>query len=138
MSTSWHEEIERAYAELEQSQQAIAQVQHDMAGRTITATSKNRTVSVVVDAQGEVLDVKFPTRAYRSMPTPELSALLVETIGQARRQATAELASMFSAVLPQATPIADMLNGTADIDEMMREVMRQMPDMPGAPSPDRS
>src|SRR5258707_6036192 len=100
MSTSWQEDIERAYTELEHSQQALRQVRTDVAGRTVTVKSKNRAVSVVVDAQGEVLDVKFHSRAYRSMPAGELSALLVETIGQARKQAMAELATIFSAVLP--------------------------------------
>lgn len=138
MSTSWHEEIERAYAELDESQQAIAQVQHDMTGKQITVTSKNRAVTVVTDAQGEVIDIKFNSRAYRSMPAAELSALLVETIGEARRQALAELASMFSAVLPQSTPILDMLNGTVDMDEMLREAMRQIPDLPGTTGAERS
>ncbi|MET7424481.1 YbaB/EbfC family nucleoid-associated protein [Dactylosporangium sp. NPDC005555] len=138
MSTSWHEEIERAYAELDESQQAIAQVQHDMTGKQITVTSKNRAITVVTDAQGEVIDIKFNSRAYRSMPAAELSALLVETIGEARRQSLAELASMFSAVLPQSTPILDMLNGTVDMDEMLREAMRQIPDLPGTPGAERS
>lgn len=138
MSTSWHEEIERAYAELDESQQAIAQVQHDMTGKRITVTSKNRAITVVTDAQGEVTDIKFNSRGYRSMPTAELSALLVETVGEARRQALAELASMFSAVLPQSTPILDLLNGTVDIDEMVREAMRQIPDLPGTTGAERS
>ncbi|MFI2710481.1 YbaB/EbfC family nucleoid-associated protein [Micromonospora sp. NPDC018662] len=137
MSTAWHDEIERAYTELEQSQQAIAQVQHDMAGRTTTVRSKNRALSVVVDAQGEVVEIKFHSRGYRSMPAPELSALLVETIAEARRQAIAEVASMFSAVLPPSMPIMDMLSGTADIDEMISEAMRQIPDLPGTPGAER-
>jgi len=127
MSTSWQDDLERAYTELERSQQAISQVQADLVGRRATVKSKNRMVSVVVDAQGAVVDLTFHSRAYRAMPAAELSALLVETIGQAREQAMAELASMFSAVLPSAVPVADMLSGTADIEKMMSDMMRQVP-----------
>ncbi|PTA45178.1 YbaB/EbfC family nucleoid-associated protein [Micromonospora sp. RP3T] len=138
MSGSWHDEIDRAYTELEESQQAITRVQHDMADRRITVRSRNRALSVVVDAQGEVVDITFHSRGYRSMPPRELSELLVETIAEARRQAVAEVASMFSAVLPSSLPIMDMINGTADIDEMISQALRQVPDLPGAPGAERS
>ena len=134
---SWQEDLERAHTELERSQQALREVQADLAGRTVVVKSKNRAVSVIVDAHGEVLDVKFHSRAYRSMSAAELGALLVETIGQARKQAMAELASRFSAVLPPAMPIADMLTGTADFDEMMREISRQVSTDLGKPSAER-
>ncbi|RIV36052.1 YbaB/EbfC family nucleoid-associated protein [Micromonospora radicis] len=137
MSTSWHEEIERAYAELERSQEAIAQVQRDMSERTVTVTAPSRALTVVVDAQGNLTDLTFPTRAYRSMAGPELAALLIETIAQARRRANDELAEMFSAVLPQGTPIVDMLNGTADLDEMISDAVRLVRDQPGAPGTGR-
>jgi DNA-binding protein YbaB len=138
MSGSWHDEIARAYADLEQSQQAITQAQHDLAGRRTTVRSRNRALSVVVDAQGDVVDITFHSRGYRSMPAAELSALLVETISEARRQAIAEVASVFSTILPEAVPIMDMINGTADIDEMISQAMRQVPDLPGTPGAERS
>ncbi|PZG14115.1 hypothetical protein C1I95_22405 [Micromonospora craterilacus] len=137
MSTSWHEEIERAYAELERSQEAIAQVQRDMSDRRVTVTAPNRALVVVVDASGTVVDITFPTRAYRSMAGPELGALLIETIAEARQRATDELASMFSALLPDSMPIADLINGTTDIDQMINEGMRLIRDQPGPPSTGR-
>ena len=65
------------------------------------------------------------------MPAAELSALLVQTVGEARQEAVAELASMYAAVLPSALPIMEMMNGSVDIDEMMSEALRQVPDRPG-------
>src|SRR5262245_11306885 len=124
MSSPLHEEIERAQAELERSHQAITEIQQQMAGTATTVTSKNRAISVTVDSQGELVAIKFLTRSYRLMPSAELGTLLVNTIGEARKQALAQMASLFQAVLPAGAPILDMINGTVDFDEMMREAIR--------------
>jgi DNA-binding protein YbaB len=131
------EEIERAHAEFEATQRAIGEIQHDMVGRRVTATSANRAVSVSCDLQGDVVDITFHTRGFRTMAGPELAALLVTTIGEAKRLALAEVATMFSSVLPDATPVFEMLNGTADFDEMMRAAIRHLNEAPEPGGPDR-
>jgi len=128
-----HDEIEKLQAELERSQRAIEAIRLDMTAERSTVTSKNRAISVTVDSQGELVEIKFLTRSYRLMPSAELAALLVETIATARREALAKMAALFEAVLPDNIPVLDMINGTLDIDEMMREAVGMAGEWPGKP-----
>ncbi|MGW4462617.1 YbaB/EbfC family nucleoid-associated protein [Micromonospora sp. NBC_01796] len=124
MSSPLHNQIEQAYAELERSQAALAGVQEELAGAQTTVTSKNRAITVTVDSRGDLVDIKFLTRSYRTMPSAELATLLIETIAEARTKAQAAVAATFQSVLPTGMSALDMINGTVDFEEMMREAIR--------------
>lgn len=124
MSSPLHNQIEQAYAELERSQAALAGVQEELDGAQTTVTSKNRAITVTVNSRGDLVDIKFLTRSYRTMPSPELATLLIDTIAEARTKAQAAVAATFQSVLPAGMSALDMINGTVDFDAMMREAIR--------------
>ncbi|MFI7024257.1 YbaB/EbfC family nucleoid-associated protein [Micromonospora sp. NPDC049900] len=130
------DQIEQAYAELAASQAAIADVQSRLDGSETSVTSKNRVITVTVNSRGDLVDIRFLSRSYRSMPSAELATLLVDTVGAARQQAQAAVAAAFAAVLPPGMPVLDMINGEADFESMMRDAIRLVNDpWPGADPP---
>ena len=135
MSSPFQERIEQAQAEFERSQAAIAGLQQELAGSRTTVTSKNRALSITLDSQGELAEIKFLTRSYRTMPSVELAQLLVDTVGEARRKALSEMAARFQSVLPAGAAVLDMINGTVDFDQMMREAIRDAAELrPSGPA----
>jgi DNA-binding protein YbaB len=124
MSSPLQNKIEQAYAEFEQQKVAISGFEREVAAAQTTVTAKNRAVSVTVDGRGDLVEIKFPTNLYRTMAPAELGSLLVETTKTARDQARESAADMFRGLVPAGVPVLDMLNGSVDFDEMMREAMR--------------
>jgi hypothetical protein len=75
------------------------------------ATSENRMVTVRVGEQGQVADIVFATRAYRSMAPAELSRILLETISKARADALTQVRTATSGLSIGGTAIDDLLAG---------------------------
>jgi len=130
MSSPLHNSIEQAYAELERQKEALADVQSQLVDLTTTVTSKNRALTVTVDARGAVTAIKFLTSGYRQMAGPELAGLLIETMNQARDEAMARTVAQFQSILPDSMPLHDMVQGRVDLDGILRDAMRFTDGMP--------
>ncbi|MEU4556720.1 YbaB/EbfC family nucleoid-associated protein [Micromonospora violae] len=124
MSSPLNNRFEQAYAEFEEQKNAISEFEQRLAEKVSTLTAKNRAVSVTVDGQGDVVEIKFPTMAYRKMAPAELSALLVETIDAARMQAREGTNELLQTFLPSGMASFDLLNNPVDFEEIMSEAMR--------------
>jgi DNA-binding protein YbaB len=120
MTGPFHDQIEKRQEQLRRSQAELAEVQQRLAGVQATATSKNRAITVTVDSQGEVVDIKFRTGAYRLMPGAELSQLLMDTIAAARNDAKTAVIDQFASVLPD-MPLRELMDGRLDFDTLMRQ-----------------
>jgi DNA-binding protein YbaB len=131
MSSPLHNQIEQRMVQLRERREAMARIQRDLAEARFTVDSKNRAVSVTVDSRGEPVDIKFRTSSYRSMAPAELSQLLLETIKAARDEAKMAAVTAFGPLLPPGTPLADLMSGQLNFEEMMR---RAIP-MPEDPDP---
>jgi DNA-binding protein YbaB len=95
-----------------------------MAAVRATATAPRQVVSVTVGGRGEVVDIKFPSTAYRNLPPAELSAVILRTIEKAREQALEAAAEVLDPLLPAALSARDLLSGTADLDRLMEREAR--------------
>ncbi|MGW3652426.1 YbaB/EbfC family nucleoid-associated protein [Streptomyces sp. NPDC000878] len=84
-----------------------------------TATSKDRLVSATVDARGSVTELKFHTTRYRAMAPTELSAVLLDTIGRAQREAAAHLEEVLGPVGPEDLEIDDVTSARPELAEML-------------------
>ena len=100
MSSPLENQIQKAFAELQEQHQALAGFQQEATATRTTVTTKNRAITVEVDAHGDLLEIKFPSKAYRAMAPAELGALLVATIADARDQARAKAAASLRAAVP--------------------------------------
>lgn len=133
MTSPLYNQVEQAFAELERKRAALARVQRDLANTSTTATSKNRAVSVTVNSRGDITELKFVTGAYRAMAPTELAQLIVDTIAAARTESMTNSAQMFRDLLPENTPLLDMLDGKVDLDSLFDRAVRQAQEpLPGA------
>ncbi|MET7747487.1 YbaB/EbfC family nucleoid-associated protein [Micromonospora sp. NPDC005367] len=126
MTSPLYDRIEQAYAEFEEKKAAISGVEQQMSGAQTTVTAKNRAVSVTVDGRGDLIDVKFPTSAYRTMAPAELAGLLVETVRSAREEARQKAMKLFESILPPGLPLAGLLRGEKTADQMFDEAMQSI------------
>lgn len=122
MTSPMRDRLEQAMAEFERNKAAIGDLRDGLAATQTTISPKNRAISVTVDGQGELTEVKFPTNAYRTMPPVELGRLIADTVTEAREQARRKSIGMFESLLPAGLPVADMLSGPVDFDAVMAQI----------------
>lgn len=111
MTAPMYNEIERAYAELEQQRTALAELEGELADSSVTVTAKNRAVEATVDSRGCLTSIRFPTAAFRRMAPAELASLLVETIEDARAAAVEQTVERFRSAVPSSGHFLDSLTG---------------------------
>lgn len=134
MSNPLQDKIEQAFADLEHSQAAITAIQDELAAGSTTVTSKNRAVEVTVDGHGAVTEIKFPTKAYRTMAPAELGSLLVETLGEARRESEEAATNLMRTTLPDSGPLLAAFGGSTDFDTVLEELTTQLAGPPWQPA----
>lgn len=126
MSNPLQDRIEQAFAEFEHSQAALTAIQDELAANSTTVASKNRAVQVTVDGHGDVTEIKFPTKAYRTMAPAELGSLLVETLGEARREAVESATNLVRTTLPDSGPLLAAFGGSTDFDAVLEDLTTQL------------
>ena len=91
--------------------------------RTATATVKSSKglVTVTVGPQGEITELTFNTRGYRSMAPAELSTVLTETIAKARAEVAEQMRAAVTPFLPAGLAFDDMRAGKVDWAAMLPE-----------------
>ena len=119
MSSPLQDRIQQAYAQLDEQQKALSQVQGRVAAVRRTVTPKSRVVSVTVDGGGEIVEIKFPTKAYRTMASAELAQVLVDAAREARAQVRQAATAELQALLPASMPLLEALTRPVDIDELL-------------------
>ncbi|MGH3664208.1 MAG: YbaB/EbfC family nucleoid-associated protein [Micromonosporaceae bacterium] len=123
MSNPLQDRIDQVMADFERSQTAIDSIREELADSTTTVTAKNRAVEVTVDGQGEVTEITFPTKKYRSMAPAELGSLLVETLADARQQAVRRATTLMRTAMPNSGPLLEALGGdSGEIDALVEEL----------------
>jgi DNA-binding protein YbaB len=110
-SESIKERLAKARADLEKTEKAVARAQEELSTASATVRSRDRTVEVTVNAQGQLSDVKFLDGKYRNMGAAQLSASLIE----AARQAQAQMAQT---VLNSFQPLSDVVGDMPRIEGM--------------------
>lgn len=106
--------INEMLAELGRQRESLTRLQQGMTSVTGTAVSPRRQVSVVVDAQGEILELKFLNQSYRSMPGTELASLIVATIREAQRDARARMVEEVGSIGVAGADVSDFAEGNVD------------------------
>jgi DNA-binding protein YbaB len=124
MTSPLHNRVEQAMAEFEQQKAAVTEFERDISAARTTVTPKSRAVSVTVDGRGDLAELRFPTRAYRTMAPAELAGLLIDTIRDAQKEARDKAAQMFHSLMPAGSPVLDMLSGPVDFDATMSEILQ--------------
>ena len=118
MAHPFQDQIEQMQQQLRRQQEEFEQLRHRLDDVKATAMSKNRGVLVTVDSKGEVVDITFRSGAYRMMASAELSRILLDTIGAARRDARSKVIDQIAAIVPD-MPIRDLVEHDMDFESLL-------------------
>ncbi|MFE4451356.1 YbaB/EbfC family nucleoid-associated protein [Streptomyces sp. NPDC056796] len=74
----------------------LLKTQAEVAARTTTVRSKDRSMSVTVGARGDVREIKFHTEDYRRLDPARLGKAVLDIVGKAQEQAGREAYEAFA------------------------------------------
>jgi DNA-binding protein YbaB len=114
-------------AQITAQTEAINKAGKEAVQEKIEVITKKRTLKVTVDGRGDLVDIHFLGKAYRTLPATELATQLVDAIRTAREQAAATGMAKLSAAMPHDFRMPD-LGGTLDVDAFLADAMSWLGD----------
>lgn len=115
----YQESVDDLLAQYQRHRENLADARRALEEITCTATAPRRVVSVTVDQQGAVTDIRFPTTAYKTMTKGDLSAALLATIGEARAEAMRRASEVMAPLMPPWLPKMDFSSGSFELDAVL-------------------
>jgi DNA-binding protein YbaB len=109
------EELHRAYQE---QRNMLADLQSKISEITVTAVSTRKEISVTVSSTGLVSDIKFLGSGYKRHSAKDLSALVMQTIAEAKAKAHELTAQLLAPLMPPGMDARRLMNGDVDVDAM--------------------
>lgn len=107
----------------EQEQAKLADFQRKLSETTTVVESKNHMITVTLDGNGELSDLKFNTTAYRSMAPAELAAAITEVLQQARQQSLKTMQELMGGSPVPGYELDELASGEADLAAVLGKVM---------------
>ncbi|MFJ3713487.1 YbaB/EbfC family nucleoid-associated protein [Streptomyces sp. NPDC090053] len=123
MSSAYDNRLAALMGEFTERMSLVRGAQESLEGQSVTARSKDRSVTVVGDVRGGIRKITFDTDDFRDMAPAELGALLVGTIAEVRQQASAKVREAFAPVVAASAGPEDL----AALEELKRS-LRGMPE----------
>ncbi|MEU1518964.1 YbaB/EbfC family nucleoid-associated protein [Streptomyces sp. NPDC005811] len=102
------ERLAQAMEALESTRAAVAAADERLRAASVTVLSKDRSVEVTVGPQGEVTALKFSDGKYRAMAPAQLSAVILQTLGEARSRMARQVLDTYRPIsesVPQLTGV---------------------------------
>ncbi|MET9710106.1 YbaB/EbfC family nucleoid-associated protein [Nocardiopsis alba] len=78
----------------------MAEASANLESVTAEAVSKDRMLSVTVNARGEIAELRFHTDKYRMMAPAELASAIVEVVERARRDVARQVSDAMGGLIP--------------------------------------
>lgn len=119
MSSPYDEAINEMMADYHRQLEQLTEHQRKMSEITGTAATQRKSVSVTVGAQGQILELKFPTDAYREMAPMELANAITETFNTARAQVQKQQQELMMANAPKGFDLSKMFGPDADLGSVL-------------------
>ncbi|MFC3996084.1 YbaB/EbfC family nucleoid-associated protein [Nocardiopsis sediminis] len=106
-----------------------------LASATEEAVSKDRGISAKVNAEGELVELKFRTNAYKSMPPAELSAAVLDVFKRARDAMQDRVLEAYAPFAPEGIDMKAAREGGFDPAKMLVDLGLDRLDLPGPGRP---
>jgi DNA-binding protein YbaB len=107
------EELHRAYQE---QRGLLADLRNKINDISVTAVSTRKEVSVTVTNTGQVSDIRFLGTGYKRHSAKDLSALVMQTITEAKSKAHELTSELLGPLLPAGMDARRLLGGDVDVD----------------------
>ncbi|MFC4565727.1 YbaB/EbfC family nucleoid-associated protein [Nocardiopsis mangrovi] len=133
--SSYPEQMEQALARLREDQEKVTRASASLASATEEAVSKDRAISAKINADGELVELKFRTTSYQSMPPAELSAAVMDVIKRARDKMQARVMEAFGPFAPEGIDMEAARTGGFDPAKMLADLGLDKLDFPDSGRP---
>ncbi|WP_051814028.1 YbaB/EbfC family nucleoid-associated protein [Kitasatospora sp. MBT63] len=127
MELSFAEQIEQTMAALEKQQAKMAAVAKELEAATASATSKDRLVTAVVGAQGQVVSLTFHTTGYRSMAPAELAKAVTDVLNTARADLGDRVAATMGEFQGLGETLAASMTGGTELESLFAPLRQMRP-----------
>ncbi|MFC9328457.1 YbaB/EbfC family nucleoid-associated protein [Kitasatospora sp. NPDC057015] len=127
MSNPFAEQIALAMDEMRTELAKAEAVQKEMNELTASATSKDRTVTAKVGAQGQVVSLTFHTDGYREMAPAELAKLLTDVLNEARASVGEQVAERIGRFEDLGETLRMSMTGGTELDEILAPLYAMRP-----------
>ncbi|GAB7186958.1 hypothetical protein ATKI12_6789 [Kitasatospora sp. Ki12] len=127
MDLSFAEQIEQAMAALEEQQVKMAAAAKELEAATASVTSKDRMVTAVVGAQGQVVSLTFHTNAYRTMAPGELGKVLTDLLNTARADLGDRVATTMAGFKGLGETLAASMTGGSELEDLFTPLRQMRP-----------
>ncbi|MFC3995817.1 YbaB/EbfC family DNA-binding protein [Nocardiopsis sediminis] len=108
-----------------------------MASATEEAVSKDRAISAKINAEGDLVELKFRTNAYKSMAPAELSAAITDVIKSARDRMQDRVLKAYAPFAPEGIDMEAARSGGFDPAQMLADLGLDKLDFPDQGRPGR-
>ncbi|MEU0134927.1 YbaB/EbfC family nucleoid-associated protein [Streptomyces sp. NPDC006296] len=105
MTEPMEKRLEKAMAELQAAQEAVARTERELRNASFSALSSDRAVRATSGPQGELAGIEFLENKHRDMSPQELAASVLEAAGAARLKMNRHV---MKAMAPFAEPSSDV------------------------------
>jgi DNA-binding protein YbaB len=119
MSSPYDEAVEKMMADYHRQLEQISEHQRKMQEISATATSQRKSVSVTLGAQGQLVELKFPTDAYRDMAPAELANVITEVFAAARNEVLKQQRELMMANAPMGLDLSKMFGPDSDLGKVL-------------------
>lgn len=119
MSSPYDEAINEMMADYHRQLEKITEHQKQMQEITGTAASQRKSVSVTVGPQGQIIELKFPTDAYRDMAPMELATVIMETFNAARGQVLKRQQELMAANAPAGLDLSNLFGPDSELGKVL-------------------
>jgi DNA-binding protein YbaB len=121
------EQIEQTMAALREQQAKIAETTKELQASTVSVTSKDRMITAVVGAQGQVVSLAFHTTGYRSMAPAELSKALTDVLNEARADMGEKVTESMRSFQGLGEMLRNSMTGGTELDELLAPLQAMRP-----------
>lgn len=119
MNAAFESMLNDMLAEIQKQRESLIRLQQGAPEISGSARSKRRQVSAVVDARGDLVELKFHGMGYRSLAPAELATIIVDTVCEARAEAQRQLWDIVGENFPDETQFAEIVNADYDWTESL-------------------
>lgn len=113
--TEYRARVDEHLAEYRRSREQLAEVHHQLAAISASASTADGSVTATVGPRGTLTGLIISEQAYRKFKPAELAAQIVRTTTVASESALADASAVLAPVLPAGTDPEAVLLGTGDL-----------------------
>ncbi|MFJ3363729.1 YbaB/EbfC family nucleoid-associated protein [Streptomyces anthocyanicus] len=131
MAEPLEKRLEKAMAELEAVQEAVARTERELREASFAVVSSDRAVRVTVGSQGELAGIEFLEKKFRDMSAQELAASVLEAAKDARSKMNRHVMRAMAPFTEPSAGVPELKGFEVDWEKIFGpEILREVDDRP--------